>query len=328
METTKKYTVITGASSGIGRETAKAFANRGKSLIIAARRTENLEALKCEILEQHPTLDVVIRTVDLSVLENVYQFYSSLKDFRLETWINNAGFGNYDSVAQQDLGKIGTMLRLNVEALTILSSLFVRDYKDVPGTQLINLSSCGGYTIVPTAVTYCATKFYVSTFTEGLAWELIETGAKMRAKVLAPAATQTEFGKKANNVDAYDYDKAFGTYHTGQQMAEFLMKLYDSDNTLGIVDRETFQFCLPVRANTRSGYSGGCSGRASCPSYGRGGNGPHLGGTPPAQENGYRRSAKKYCRSARDSQQAGAANQGPLYLLWAGGHQQGGVSCR
>ena len=147
-------------------------------------------------------------------------------------------------MAQQDLGKIGTMLRLNVEALTILSSLFVRDYKDTPGTQLINLSSCGGYTIVPTAVTYCATKFYVSTFTEGLPWELIETGAKMRAKVLAPAATQTEFGKKANNVDAYDYDKAFGTYHTSQQMAEFLLKLYDSDSTLGIVDRETFQFEL------------------------------------------------------------------------------------
>ncbi|MFG6350746.1 MAG: SDR family NAD(P)-dependent oxidoreductase, partial [Oscillospiraceae bacterium] len=55
METTKKYTVITGASSGIGRETAKAFAGRGKNLIVAARRTENLEALKCEILEQHPT---------------------------------------------------------------------------------------------------------------------------------------------------------------------------------------------------------------------------------------------------------------------------------
>ena len=244
MEHTKRYTVITGASSGIGCETAKAFADRSKNLIIAARRTENLETLKREIAEQYPALDVVVRTVDLSVLENVYQFYSSLKGFQLETWVNNAGFGNYDSVAQQDLEKIDTMLRLNVEALTILSSLFVRDYKDVPGTQLINLSSCGGYTIVPTAVTYCATKFYVSTFTEGLAWELIETGAKMRAKVLAPAATQTEFGKKANNVDAYDYDKAFGTYHTSQQMAEFLLKLYDSDSTLGIVDRETFQFEL------------------------------------------------------------------------------------
>ena len=71
MEHTKKYTVITGASSGIGYETAKAFAGRGKNLVIAARRTENLEALKREIVEQHPSLDVVIRTVDLSVLENV-----------------------------------------------------------------------------------------------------------------------------------------------------------------------------------------------------------------------------------------------------------------
>ena len=117
MEHTKRYTVITGASSGIGCETAKAFADRSKNLIIAARRTENLETLKREIAEQYPALDVVVRTVDLSVLENVYQFYSSLKGFQLETWVNNAGFGNYDSVAQQDLEKIDTMLRLNVEAL-------------------------------------------------------------------------------------------------------------------------------------------------------------------------------------------------------------------
>ena len=244
MQPAKKYAVITGASSGIGYETAKAFADRGKNLIVAARRRSNLESLKHEILEKHPTLDIVIRTVDLSVLEDVYQFYSSLKDFQLETWVNNAGFGNYDSVAHQDLEKIDTMIRLNIEALTILSSLFVRDYKDVPGTQLINISSCGGYTIVPTAVTYCATKFYVSTFTEGLAWELIESGAKMRAKVLAPAATQTEFGKKANDVEQYDYDRAFGTYHTSQQMAAFLLRLYDSDSILGIVDRETFKFGL------------------------------------------------------------------------------------
>ena len=84
----------------------------------------------------------------------------------------------------------------------------------------------------------CTTAFFLLPSC-GSFWELIESGAKMRAKVLAPAATQTEFGKKANNVDAYDYDKAFGTYHTSQQMAEFLLKLYDSDRTLVIVDRET-----------------------------------------------------------------------------------------
>ena len=61
MRSTKKYTVITGASSGIGYETAKAFAERGKNLIVAARRKSKLERLKHEILERHPTLDVVIR---------------------------------------------------------------------------------------------------------------------------------------------------------------------------------------------------------------------------------------------------------------------------
>ena len=244
VQKTRKYTVITGASSGIGYETAKAFAERGKNLVITARRVNNLEMLKQEILEEHPDLDIVIRSTDLSIPENAYLLYEGLKDYEIETWINNAGFGNYDSVADQNLEKAGTMLHLNIEALTILSSLFVRDYKDTEETQLINVSSAGGYTIVPTAVTYCAAKFYVSTFTEGLAWELKEAGAKMRAKVLAPAATKTEFGMVANNVRDYDYDKSFGTYHTSRQVADFLLKLYDSEKVVGMVDRESFSFRL------------------------------------------------------------------------------------
>ena len=250
-----KYTVITGASSGIGYETAKAFAARGKNLIVVARRQNNLEALKSEILQNYPALDVVIKATDLAILENVYQLYADLKGYSLETWINSAGFGNYDSVAHQDLKKIETMRHLNIEALTILSSLFVHDYKDVEATQLINISSCGGYTIVPTAITYCATKFYVSTFTEGLARELKESGAKMQAKVLAPAATKTEFGKVANNVSEYDYDKLFGTYHTSQQMAAFLLELYDSDKVVGSVDRENFTFKLNEPLFAYAGHS-------------------------------------------------------------------------
>lgn len=244
VQETGKYTVITGASSGIGYEAAKAFAERGKNLVITARRNDRLEMLKQEILGKHPDLDIVIRNADLSVPENVYQLYESLRDYEIETWINNAGFGSYDSVADQDLGKIRMMLNLNIEALTILSSMYVRGYKDIEGTQLINISSCGGYTIVPTAVTYCAAKFYVSTFTEGLAQELEEVGAKMRAKVLAPAATKTEFGMVANNVSEYDYDKSFGTYHTSRQVAGFLLELYDSEKVVGMVDRESFSFRL------------------------------------------------------------------------------------
>lgn len=66
----------------------------------------------------------------------------------------------------------------------------------------------------------------------------------MKAKILAPAATETEFGKTANHVSEYDYSKRFPAYHTSRQMAEFLLKLYDSDKTVGIVNRETFEFQL------------------------------------------------------------------------------------
>lgn len=245
---TKKYTVITGASSGIGYETAKAFASRGKNVIIIARRKEKLNKLKEEILRGFPTVDVVVKATDLTKSKNVYQLYDELKSYKLETWINNAGVGNYGNVSEQSLEKVESMIHLNIEALTLFSTLFVHDYKDTEGTQLINISSCGGYTIVPTAITYCATKFYVSTFTEGLARELKSSNAKMQVKVLAPAATKTEFGKIANDVIEYDYDKLFGIYHTSEQMADFLMQLYDSDKVVGAVNRETFEFklCEPL----------------------------------------------------------------------------------
>lgn len=236
-----KYTVITGASSGIGYAAAKAFAKRGKNLILIARRSERLEQLKSEISEISD-VKVVIITADLSITENVYNVYSKLKQYFIETWINNAGFGNYSSVAEQDLKKIEDMIKVNITALTIFSSLYVRDYCNSSNTQLINISSAGGYTIVPNAVTYCAAKFYVSAFTEGLARELSENHSRLKAKVLAPAATKTEFGKVASNAQSYDCNAHFKTYHTAEQMAELLMQLYDSDYTVGKVDRNTFEF--------------------------------------------------------------------------------------
>ena len=247
MNQNNKYTVITGASAGIGAAAARAFAARGQNLVLIARRTERLHALKDKIHAAHPSLDIIVRTADLSVPENVIHLYDDLRTLPIGTWINNAGFGIYGAIGTQDIPRMQQMLHLNIEALTILSTLFVRDFADVAGAQLINISSVGGYQIVPTVVTYCATKFYVSAFTEGLAHELSARGAKLRAKLLAPAATQTEFGAVANDTPAYDYDKAFGTYHTSAEMADFLLALYDSDETLGIVDRETYTFrlCAP-----------------------------------------------------------------------------------
>ncbi|EUJ44465.1 SDR family NAD(P)-dependent oxidoreductase [Listeria riparia] len=239
-----KYTVITGASSGIGYETALAFATRGKNLVIVARRQAELEELKNAALTINPELDIKIKTTDLTVTENVYELYESLKELKLETWINNAGFGNFDLIGEQKLTKIESMLHLNIEALTILSSLFVRDYADVEGTQLINISSRGGYNIISNAVTYCATKFYVSAFTEGLAQELITTGAKMRAKVLAPSATETEFAQRATDTDSFDYEKGVAKFHTSKEMAGFLLDLYDNEKIVGLVNGRDFTFEL------------------------------------------------------------------------------------
>ncbi|MFX3628554.1 MAG: SDR family NAD(P)-dependent oxidoreductase [Ectobacillus sp.] len=241
----KKYTVITGASSGIGYETALAFAERGKNLVIVARRTEELEKLKSEIATVNAELDVVIKTMDLSISKNAYKLYEELKEYEIETWINNAGFGNFASVGDQNLAKIETMLHLNIEALTILSSLYVRDYSTVEGTQLINVSSGGGYTIVGNAITYCATKFYVSAFTEGLAHELKEQGANMQAKVLAPAATETEFAKVSNDLEEnVKLEGLLPKYHTAKEMAGFMLNLYDSEKVVGIVDGVTYEFQL------------------------------------------------------------------------------------
>lgn len=232
-----KYTVITGASSGIGYETALAFAARGKNLILVARRLDKLEELKSTIQEIDPSVNVIVRTSDLSVTDQAYTLYSNLKEYQIETWINNAGLGEASFVAEQNLDKVETMLRVNIESLTILSTLYVRDYADVEGTQLINVSSALGYAIAVGSVAYSASKYYVSAFTEGLAKELELKGAKLKAKVLAPAITETEFVKKSLDTEEFDYKANMPKYHTAKQMAGFMVDLYDNNEVVGIVDQ-------------------------------------------------------------------------------------------
>lgn len=233
------YVVITGASSGIGYESALAFAKRGKNLILVARRKQRLEDLKSTIAEINPKIDVVVLPADLSDTKQAHDLYERTKKYDLETWINNAGFGDFSPVAEQDLSKVENMLLLNNVAMTILSTLFVRDYSSKEGTQLINVSSDAGYTIVDNFVTYCATKFYVSAFTEGVASELQGKGENMKAKVFAPAVTETEFSYRAMGRGISDFPHS----RTPEEVAQFMLDLYDSDKVIGIVD-ETNQFKL------------------------------------------------------------------------------------
>lgn len=239
-----KYTVITGASSGIGYEAAKRLAKAGKSLVLVARRTDELEKLRKEIKSISPDSDVILKTNDLSYSENVYALYESLADLDIETWINNAGFGDSNFVKDAEVGKMENMVRLNVEALTVLSNLYVRDYHDVEGATLLNVASVVGYHIAKKGVTYSATKFYVSAYTEGLARELMNNGDKLRAKVLAPAATETGFASRAREEENFDYSQNVEKYHTAEEMAGFLVQLLESDQVVGIVNHEDYSFEL------------------------------------------------------------------------------------
>ena len=124
----KKYTLITGASAGIGYAAAIAFSARHKNLILVARREANLKKIKAEIQKQEPALDIIIKICDLSEPKNVYKLYHELKPYSIETLINSAGLGDYSSVANESPDKITAMLRLNIEALTMLSTYFVKDY--------------------------------------------------------------------------------------------------------------------------------------------------------------------------------------------------------
>lgn len=240
----EKYTVITGASSGIGSEAAIRFAQAGKNIVITARREEELEKLAKKIKnEVNNKIDIVVIPADLTSGEETFNFYEMLSGFFIETLINNAGFGDAKLVKDYNFSKLIAMLRVNIEALTFLSTSFVKDYSDEE-TTLINVSSVAGYNLVPNYATYCASKYYVSAFTENLALELKKTNAKMQAKVLAPAVTETEFAQRARGIDGSTNHYANVKHHTAKEMAEFLYQLYESDKVVGIVNLQTYNFEL------------------------------------------------------------------------------------
>ena len=240
----EKYIVITGASSGIGREIAKAFAAKKKNLIITARREVLLAELKKELLQIAPEISVVIIPADLSSADRVIAYYEELEPYDIETFINNAGFGYAGKTEDLDIVKAAAIINVNVQAVALLTTLYVKDYKDRAGAQLINISSAGGYIVVPEEVLYSATKFFVSAFTEGIARELQAEGAPLKAKVMAPANTETGFAGIATDTENFNYKEAFTAYHQPEQVAQFVMQLWESDAVLGIVDRKTFEFTL------------------------------------------------------------------------------------
>lgn len=241
-----KYTLITGASSGIGKALSFQYAEKGHNLIVTARREYELNKLKAEIQDKYD-VEVVIKPFDLSEPDAAERLYEELAGLSLENMINNAGFGDFSMPWDVDVTKAQRMIDLNVRTLTTLSLLFVRDYANHNST-LINVASVGGYSIFDIAVTYCATKFYVSSFTEGLAQSLKEQGLPMQAKVLAPGPTESEFVTQSSHGGAIAGDNLFAedSFISAPQLASYAYQLYESDADVGIVNNRKLELKKPM----------------------------------------------------------------------------------
>ena len=184
--------VITGASSGIGRELAKLAAQEGYRLLLIAR---NMHAL--EVLSRDLRTETHLLALDLTAAGAVDQISGWLSDRRIvpEIFINHAGFGAFGPAVDMDEAMLKKMIRLNVMALTSLSLRMARRMKREGRGRIMNVASTAAFQACPYLGVYGATKSYVLSFTESLAEELKDTGVTVTA--FCPGPTRTHFGVTA-----------------------------------------------------------------------------------------------------------------------------------
>lgn len=186
--------LITGASSGIGRDMARYLAQKGWDLILAARREDRLEELRRELN------GVSVRTIraDVSTFEGCSELYHTVKDENIDFLINNAGFGLAGEFAETDLDRELEMIDVNVKAVHTLSKLFVRDFIRRNSGIILNVASSAGFMAGPLMATYYATKNYVLRLSEAMSEELRRRGSKVKVCALCPGPVKTEFDQVAS----------------------------------------------------------------------------------------------------------------------------------
>ena len=187
--------LITGASSGIGREFARYHAAKGGDLFITARRGDELDALKQELETKHK-VSVTTIPLDLGAADGAASLYAALNGARIDVLINNAGFGGQGAFVERDLEKDLAMIDLNVKALVSLTHMIARDMVRRGSGKILNVSSTASYMPGPLQATYFATKAFVSSFSQALDAEMRDMGVTVTA--LEPGYVETEFAKTAD----------------------------------------------------------------------------------------------------------------------------------
>ena len=185
--------LITGASSGIGRDIARVLSNKGYDLILVARDINNLKKLKDEL-----TTNVDIISMDLSIVDNCKKLYEQVKDRNIDILINNAGFGTVGSFRKTDLNKDLSMIDLNIKAVHVLTKLFLNDFVKRDSGYILNVSSASAFQPGPLMATYYSTKSYVYHLTLALYEELRRIKSNVKVSCLCPGPVNTNFNKVAN----------------------------------------------------------------------------------------------------------------------------------
>ena len=189
-------TLITGASSGIGFELARLFAQDGYNLVLVARDRQKLEEIAAQWQQQF-RVSVKVVQKDLALATSPEEIFQELQrnSIAVDVLVNNAGSGSHGAFAESDPASQLQMLQLNVVALTHLTRLFLPDMIRRAHGKILNVASTAAFQPGPLMAVYYASKAYVLSFSEALANEL--RGSEVGVTVLCPGPTATDFQRRA-----------------------------------------------------------------------------------------------------------------------------------
>ncbi|HIS87327.1 MAG TPA: SDR family oxidoreductase [Candidatus Caccenecus avistercoris] len=208
--------LITGASSGMGRDMARILSKMGYDLILVARRRERLLELKKEL-----DTNVTVISMDLSIVQNNYKLYEKVKNKNIDILINNAGFGLFGEFVKTEIETELKMIDLNVVAYHILTKLFLQDFVRKDKGYILNVCSSAGFMAGPRMATYYATKNYITKLTMAINEELRVSKSHVVVSALCPGPVATEFNQVAHGTFAI---REASSYEVAKYAIDKLMK--------------------------------------------------------------------------------------------------------
>ncbi len=185
--------LVTGASSGIGRDIARKLGSMGVRLIITGRDKESLEALRQELGARR----VKVIAADISRRDECLRLYREASAYGVDILVNNAGFGLYGKFCVTELDRELDMIDVNIGAVHILTKLFLRDFSARDKGYILNVASIAGFMPGPLMATYYATKNYVLRLTEAVREELRCQRSGVYIGAFCPGPVDTHFNSTA-----------------------------------------------------------------------------------------------------------------------------------